>query len=360
MSIEDAKDAIAKADGEILELLKLRAAAARQLADDAPVAFDSASRSERLRTVTEASGELPGDGVRAIFTEIDSMCANLVEPLRVGFFGPEATYTHMAALEYFGSSVDCKPFRTIEDVFAACEKGAIDFGVVPIENSSAGVVHQTLDQFADSRLLISGEVTLAIHHVLMSTCELDAIKRIYSHYQPVLQCRGWLKEHLPNVEMIETDSTSEAARRAAKETNAAAIASELAARVHGLKILERGIEDVSDNITRFWVIGRESARPSDRDKTSIMFSVKDKPGALYNLLLPFHRDAINLTKIESRPTRRKAWEYLFFVDLEGHASEERIKKVLAEIEEHCEFMRVMGSYPRNDQPREELRYENAK
>jgi chorismate mutase / prephenate dehydratase len=356
MPIEDPRDTIAKVDGDILELLKRRVAAARALADSDGEAFDSAWRSERLRAVAREAGDLPADGIRATFTEIDSMCANLVEPLRIGFFGPEATYTHMAALEYFGSSVDCKPFRTIEDVFGACEKGAIDFGVVPIENSSAGVVHQTLDQFADSQLLISGEVTLAIHHVLMATCDLRAVDRVYSHYQPVLQCRAWLKEHLPSVEMIETDSTSEAARRAAQETNAAAIASELAARVHGLKVLERGIEDVSDNITRFWVIGRESARPSERDKTSIMFSVKDKPGALYNLLLPFHRDAINLTKIESRPTRRRAWEYLFFVDLEGHASEERIANVLGEIEEHCEFMRVMGSYPRNDQPREELKY----
>jgi chorismate mutase/prephenate dehydratase len=185
----------------------------------------------------------------------------------------------------------------------------------------------------------------------MANCPREKIERVYSHPQPFLQCEDWLGKNLPGVELREADSTSEGARLAAEDDRAAAIGSERLARLYNLKILVRGIEDLKDNVTRFWIIGKNQAAPTGDDKTSIMFSVKDRPGALYNMLLPFHREQINLTKIESRPTKRRRWEYVFFVDLQGHRADPKVAEVLKEIQEHCEFMKVMGSYPRNDKPR---------
>jgi chorismate mutase / prephenate dehydratase len=300
------------------------------------------------RIVKRNTGPFPDGGLRQVFSEIMSACLSLQDRLSIGFLGPEATFSHMAVKELFGSSADCAPYKSIDDVFMACEKGWVDYGVVPIENSSAGVVHQTLDLFTDTNLIISSEITLSIHHALMANCSLDKIKRVYSHPQPFLQCRAWLKENLPGVELREVDSTSEGAKSAARYKNCAAIASEMAAKLYDLKILVRGIEDIKDNVTRFWVIGKNASAPTGDDKTSIMFSVKDRPGALYDLLLPFHREKINLTKIESRPTKRNRWEYVFFVDMIGHREDDIIAQILVEIAEHCEFMKIMGSYPRDD------------
>jgi chorismate mutase/prephenate dehydratase len=353
--IEKLRQQIDECDRQIIELLGKRAEAALAIGHykkEHQLPFYDARRQKLIldRLCKLNQGPFPDRGLRQVFSEIMSACLGLEEPLSIGFLGPEATFTHMAAKELFGSSANCVPYKCISDVFMACEKGWTDYGVVPIENSSIGVVHETLDRFTDTNLIICSEITLSIHHSLMANCALEEIKRVYSKPEALLQCRGWLKENLPSVELREEDSTSEGARRASEEPNSAAIASELAARLYNVKILVRGVEDIKDNITRFWVIGRSPSAPTGNDKTSIMFSVKDRPGALYDLLKPFHREKINLTKIESRPTKRRPWEYVFFVDLLGHASQKNIGNVLAEIEEHCEFLKIMGSYPRDDQP----------
>lgn len=355
LDISQERETIDRCDKQIISLLNERAEAARQIGEKKKAAgsafFDAGRQNLILKKLCEANpGIFPQAGLRHVFAEIMSACLNLESQQTIGYLGPEATFTHMAARQMFGTSAECAPYKAIDDVFTACEKGWTHYGVVPIENSAGGVVHDTLDRFVDTPLIICAELTLSIHHVLMANCPLEKIRKVYSHPQPFLQCRAWLKENLPGVDLVETDSTSEGARLAAEEETAAAIASELAAKLYNLKPLVRGIEDVKDNITRFWVVGRNPSAPTGNDKTSIMFSVKDKPGALYELLQPFHREMISLTKIESRPTRRRPWEYVFFVDLLGHNSEPNIQSVLAEVQAHCEFLKIMGSYPRDDQP----------
>ena len=342
-------------DRQIVDLLGERAGMAREVRDRAAArgrvatSLDSAARAKALDRLTKRNKErFPEEVLRHVFTEILSACQSLEQPPSVAFLGPEATYTHMATHEFFGASAQAAPYKSVDDVFVACEKGWTDFGVVPIENSAGGVVHGTLDRFIDSELMISGEVTLAIHHMLLANCELSAVTDVYSHPQPFVQCREWLKDNLPSVNHHEVDSTSEGARLASHTPNAAAISSEPAGQMYGVNILVRGIEDVKDNITRFWVIGRDDADPTGNDKTSLMFSVKDRPGALFDLLEPFRKRSINMTKIESRPTRRRAWEYVFFVDCLGHRTDPEIAAAVREMEEHSEFLKIMGSYPCDD------------
>ncbi len=353
MDIKNFRNIIDDCDSQIIDLLGKRADAAVQIgkikqSEGKP--FYDAGRQKLVldRLCEENSGNFPNTGLRHVYTEIMSTCLNLEQPLSIGFLGPEATYSHMASSELFGNSAQHVPYKTIDDVFMACEKDWTHYGVVPVENSAGGMVHSTLDRFINSELTISSEVTMSIHNALMANCPMEKIERVYSHPQPLLQCRGWLKENLPGVELREVDSTSEGAKLASTQDNSAAIASELAARLYDLKILVRGIEDVKDNITRFWVIGKNAAAPTGDDKTSIMFSVKDRPGALYDLLKPFHREEINLSKIESRPTKRRAWEYVFFLDIQGNIIDETISQVVEEIHEHCDFIKVMGSYPRDE------------
>ncbi|NQU44068.1 prephenate dehydratase [bacterium] len=355
MSIEKWRSEIDEVDRHIIELLGRRAEAAVSIGKEKQKtgqAFYDAGRQKMIldRLCEKNDTSFPNTGLRHVFAEIMSACLNLESRQTIAFFGAEASFTHMAAKEMFGTSAECIPYKSIDDVFMACEKGWTDYGVVPIENSTGGVVHDTLDRFVDTNLIICSEITLSIHHVLMANCSLEKIQRVYSHPQPFLQCRAWLKQNLPGVELHETDSTSEGAKLATRSNNAAAIGSELAAKLYDLDILVRGIEDMKDNITRFWIIGRSPSAPTGDDKTSIMFSVKDRPGALYDLLKPFHEEKINLTKIESRPTKRRPWEYVFFVDLLGHLDDPTISRVVHDVEEHCEFMKIMGSYPRNDRP----------
>lgn len=358
MGVRENRRRMREIDGQIVRLLGERAELAGAIrqgrASSGPGAtgFDAGRRRKALDTLTKKNrGRFPEEGLRRVFTEILSVCDSLEEPPTVGFLGPEATFTHMAAQDLFGAAAHCAPYKTVDDVFVACEKGWTDFGVVPVENSAGGVVHATLDRFIDSDLLICAEATLAIHHALIAACGLADIRRIYSHPQPFVQCREWLKENLPQAELCEVDSTSEGARLAARTPSSAAIASEMAARLAGLQVLVRGIEDVKDNITRFWVIGRAESDRTGDDKTSIMFSVKDRPGALFDLLEPFRQREINMTKIESRPTRRRAWEYVFFVDCLGHRNDAKVRAALDEMREHSEFLKVMGSYPRDDRVR---------
>ena len=269
--------------------------------------------------------------------------------MKVSFQGERGAYSESAALSFFGPSIELKPCRELSEVFKSVEGGEADYGVVPIENSTEGVVSYTLDMFLDSDLKICAEIIQEIAHHLLGRGKLKDIKKVYSHPQAIAQCRVWLEEHMSTVKICETESTAKAAQLAAEEEGAAAIASEVAAGLYGLNILAAHIEDSPHNYTRFLVIGRNYAERSGDDKTSILFSIKDRVGALYDMLAPFRVHGINLTKIESRPTKRKAWEYVFFVDFEGHKDDEKVKKALNELSERCLFLKILGSYPKGEE-----------
>lgn len=300
------------------------------------------------RLMKENKGPLSSRSVKAIYREIMSAALSLEKSIKVIYLGPEATFTHLAALEKFGSSVALLPVKSITNIFMEVEKGRADYGVVPIENSTEGVVNHTLDMFVDSELQICSEISLEVSHYLLSRGKVGGVKRIYSNPQALGQCRSWIESHLPQAELIEVSTTSKGAEIAAREKEGAAIASELAAEIYNLKIIGRRIEDSAINVTRFLVIGKTFANRSGKDKTSIMFSIRDRVGALYAMLQPFKKHRINLTKIESRPSRRKAWDYYFFVDLEGHCQDEKVKKALGELEKECRYLKVLGSYPVGD------------
>ena len=299
------------------------------------------------RLIKKNMGPLEPPAVESIFREIVNACRSLEDKLTVAYFGPEATYTHQAAMKNFGAGAVFVPVRTIADVFTEVEKGRATYGVVPIENSTEGIINHTLDMFIDSELVICSEVSLPIEHCLLSVSgELSKIKKLYSHTQPLLQCRNWIERNLPDAAVVEASSTADAARCASKDVSSAAIASKAAAAAYGLEIISEGIEDSRENYTRFLVIGTTTARRSGHDKTSVMFSIRDKVGALHDMLMPFKKNGITLTKIESRPTRKKAWEYIFFIDFLGHVSEKRVQKALAELGTQCIFLKVLGSYPK--------------
>jgi len=293
-------------------------------------------------------GPLRDDEILRLFREIMSACLAQQEPLKVGFLGPEGTFTQAAALKHFGHSVRALALTSIEEVFHEVEAGAADFGVVPIENSSEGTVNNTLDMFLTSPLRICGEIELRIHQHLMGRMDsLEQIQRICAHTQALAQCRAWLEEHLPSAERVAVASNAEGARRARDEKGTAAIAGQAAAEVYGLNVLVSEIEDRPDNTTRFLVIGRKLFKPSGKDKTTLLVSAAatDASGALYRLLEPFAQNDINLTRIESRPSRRRKWDYVFFMDVEGHAEDTVLSKALAQLEKRASLFRVLGSYP---------------
>jgi chorismate mutase/prephenate dehydratase len=284
--------------------------------------------------------------MKVIYREILSASLSLEEPLRVACLGPLATYTHLAALRHFGSSASFLPVESIKDVFDAVDSGKAEFGIVPIENSNEGVVSYTLDLFMDYDLKVSAEVMLEISHNLLSKSgDKTKIKKVYSNPQATAQCRRWLESNLPGIPLFESASTAKAAEIASQDHEAAAIASELAAKVYDLHFVEKNIGDSKHNFTRFLVISKGYPQKTGRDKTSIMFSIKDKPGALHDILSPFKKAKINLTKIESRPSKRKAWEYIFFVDMEGHIDDRRVRKAIDNIKDSCLYVKILGSYP---------------
>ncbi len=298
------------------------------------------------RLMRQNRGPFPNEAIRPVYREIMSASLSLEGPQRVAYLGPRATFTHLACIQKFGESAQYVPVNSIKDVFNEVERGRANFGVVPIENSTEGVVNHTLDMFIDSNLLIYGEVLQEVsHHLLSKADRIEDVKKIYSHPHAIAQCRNWLEANLPHVPLAEVASTSRAAELCADEHSAAAIASDLAGQLYGLKVLKSRIEDNINNFTRFLVLSQKPPERTGKDKTSVMLSVKDKVGALYELLRPFASHGLNLTKIESRPSRRKAWEYLFFVDIEGHVEEERVKKALEEIKSRCLFLKILGSYP---------------
>ena len=305
---------------------------------------------EVLRRALERNpGPLRNEEIVRLFREIMSACLAQEEPLKVAFLGPEGTFTQQAVFQHFGHSVRALALPTVDEVFQEVEAGNADFGIVAIENSSEGTITNTLDRFLTSPLHICGEVELRIHHCLMGKMDaLTRVLRVCSHSQGLAQCRGWLDEHLPEAERAAVASNAEGARRARDEQGTAAIAGETAAEVYGLNILVREIEDRADNATRFLVLGRKLLRPSGADRTTLLLSIGDtqSPGALHRLLEPLARYGISMSRIESRPSRRRKWDYVFFIDIEGHAEDAGVRKALAALKKRASLFRVLGSYPR--------------
>ncbi|MBT4162623.1 MAG: prephenate dehydratase [Gammaproteobacteria bacterium] len=354
--LSDLRERIDQLDEEILDRLNERASRAVEVAEvklresdgEATVFYRPEREAQVLRRMRELNeGPLTDEKISRIYREVMSACLALEEPLKIAYLGPEGTFTQMATQEQFGDSVVGIPLVTVDDVFREVTSENCNYGVVPVENSSEGVISHTLDNFLSSNLRICGEVEIRVHHHLMTSSGSDSeIKRIYSHQQTLGQCRRWLNGHYPNVPQLTATSNAEAARRIAEEPDAAAIAGEIAADIYDLKIISRQIEDEHDNTTRFIVVGRDEVGPSGNDKTSIVVYTHNQPGALYKLLEPFHRHGVSLTSIETRPSRTGMWSYVFFIDFEGHHSDELIQTVLGEIDKDALEVKMLGSYPR--------------
>jgi chorismate mutase / prephenate dehydratase len=351
MNLDDWRSRINDLDNQILDLLTQRAEAALQIGDlkrrqDRPSYAPDREADITRRLIERNRGPLGADVVSAVWREILSGCRALEAALTVAYLGPPATFTHQAALAHFGAAATYRPARAIGEVFDDVERGRADFGVVPVENSTEGAVNVTLDRLIVSDALICGELKLEItQHLLSRAADLGEVKRVVSHPQALAQCRAWLAEHLADVALEETLSTAAAAELAAVDPTVAAIASELAARLYTVPVLKSRIEDNPQNATRFLVAGRRPIGPTGRDKTSILFAMRNVPGALYRILEPLARDGLNLTKIESRPAKQSPWEYVIFVDLEGHRDTPQVASVLREIGERTLFLKILGSYP---------------
>lgn len=343
---------INKADSKVLQLLNQRTKLAL-LAGKLKVAqrkniYSPEREEEVYRTLVKLNrGPLSKESIKAIYREIMSGAIGLQKKLVIAYLGPEATFTHEAARNKFGASVKYLAAGSIGEIFNAVEKGYADYGVVPVENSIEGAVTHTLDMFMDSDLKVCSEIMLEISHNLLSKeKDLKNVKKVYSNPQVFGQCRLWLKTNLGNIPFIEVESTAKAAMVAAREKNSSAIASSLAAKLYGLHTISEDIEDVPHNVTRFLVISNRSAEPTKKDKTSILFSIKDRVGALHDSLRVFKRNGVNLTKIESRPSKKKVWQYYFFLDFNGHCKDKKVKKALKELGEYCIFVKILGSYPK--------------
>lgn len=353
-TLSELRDAIDKLDGELLTLFNERAGFAKdvalsKIADGETGDFYRPDREAAvLRKVKENNpGPLKDEHVARIFRELMSSCLAVEKPLTVAFLGPSGTFTQEAALKHFGHAVYTLEAASITDIFHEVENDNAHYGVVPVENSTEGVITHTLDTFMLSSLRICGEVELRIHHHLLSTgSSLENIKVVYSHQQSIGQCRQWLMTHLPGVSTVAVSSNAEAARLAAEEKGAAAIAGEVASDIYNLNKLASHIEDELDNTTRFLVIGKREVPTSGDDKTSMMISTKNIAGALQGVLAPFAYAGISLNKIESRPSRQGAWEYVFFVDIDGHQDDANVAAVLQELLPNVNLLKVLGSYPK--------------
>ena len=351
--LRQVRERIDRIDGELLRLISERAGCARDVArikDETGAAvqyYRPEREAEILRRIKDENpGPLDGEEIARLFREIMSACLALEKPLDVGYLGPEGTFTQAAARKHFGHAVRTQPFGAIGDIFREVEAGACDYGVVPVENSTEGVVNHTLDMFMRSPLLIAGEVTLRIHHHLLSRAtEIGAVRRVYSHQQSLAQCRGWLDRHLPNAERVAVGSNADAARLAARAGDSGAVAGEAAAELYELRILAQRIEDEPGNTTRFLVIGPEDSPPSGRDKTSMLLSCRNEAGGLHRLLTPFATKGISMTRIESRPSRQGVWDYVFFVDVCGHREDPGVAAALQELKGAANLCKVLGSYP---------------
>ena len=345
-------------DADIGRLISERASCAQEVADvkkaglepDAKILFYRPEREAQVlrKAMEQNKGPLSNEEMARLFREIMSACLALENPVKVAYLGPEGSFTQQAALKHFGHSAIALATSAVDEVFREVEAGSVNYGVVPIENSTGGVVANTLDNFMESNLKICGEVELRVHQNLLisSVTKADSITRIYSHAQSFAQCRKWLNTHYPKAERIVVSSNSEAAKRLKGEWNAAAIAGSMAAELYGLTIRAEKIEDQPDNATRFLIIGTQEVPPSGIDKTSIVVAMRNEPGALHNLLEPFHRHNIDLTRVETRPSRTGVWNYVFFIDFAGHASDPLISEVLQEVANRCADLKLLGSYPK--------------
>ena len=352
--LADIRQRIDEIDIAVQQLVSERAECARKVAEikreqgDAEHFYRPEREAQVLRKVQERNtGPLSDEAIAGIFREIMAVCLALEKPLKVAFLGPSGTYTHAAAVKHFGSQIEAEPVASIEEVFRLVEAGGANFGVVPVENSSEGVINHTLDLFMKSSLTISGEVELRIRHNLMtSQPDTASIDRVYAHQQTLAQCRVWLDTNLPNAERIAVRSNAEAVIISSQHDRSAAIAGNMAAELYDLPVMYADIEDEPNNTTRFVVIGKYHAPPSGADRTSLLVFAHNKPGSLYSLLEPLAKRSISMSNIESRPSRRGVWEYVFFIDIDGHCDDANVKDAIDEIEKASAMVTVLGSYPR--------------
>ncbi|MCS6958277.1 MAG: prephenate dehydratase [Aquificaceae bacterium] len=355
-NLKPIRSEIDKIDEQILRLLNERAKLAKKVGEVKKELGIEVHAPEREREIInrmmklnkELYGEeFPTEAIVHIYREIISACLSLEKELKVAYLGPKATFTHQAALEYFGFSAHYLPVSTIGDVFREVELGRADYGVVPVENTTEGVVNYTLDMFLESDLNIVGEIVIPIKLNLLSTANrLEDIRTVYSHKHALAQCKEWLRKNIPEAVLVETESTAKACELVMELEDAGAIASEVAAYTYHLNILVENIQDNPNNYTRFIVVGKRLMKPTGKDKTSLIFAVKDEPGALFRALESFYKHGVNLTRIVSRPSKKKLWDYVFFVDLEGHAEEENVKEALELLRERAQMVKVLGSYPK--------------
>ena len=348
--IEKLRREIDRIDEELAELLEKRAAQAKKIGDlkgGAP-AYRPERESQILNRVAKKAEILAPERMTAVFREIISACRGLEEAIRVSYLGPEGTFSEQAVRKHFGRAVDALPVASVDEAFRRCESGSAQFTVVPAENSTEGVVGRTLDLLVSTPLRICAEIELRVQQNLLSKADgLRSIRKLYSHSQSLAQCNGWLAQNLPNVERVPVASNAEAAQRAAGEEGAAAIAGEAAGERYGLNALARSIEDDPNNTTRFLVLGSVEPGPSGRDRTSLVMSAENKPGAVHALLTPLAEHGVSMTRIESRPARARSslWEYLFFIDVEGHQKDERLAAAIAALRSKAPYLKILGSYP---------------
>src|SRR5438309_755671 len=350
MNIPEHRKAIDMLDAQIVKLLNERTRHVLAIGEIKLKAGEEIYAPHRERAVLNRidrlnEGPITNESLHAIYREIMSSALSLEKTMTIAYLGPEATFTHQAAIRRFGASLRYSSQKTISDVFTEVSKNRADYGVVPVENSTEGVVTHTLDMFVESDLKIVAQIVLPVQHCLLSNWRRSQIKKLYAHPQALGQCRGWVQNNLPRVEIIETSSNARSAEFAAREKESAAIAGVLAAEKYGLPVLEYDIQDNAANATRFLVLGRQCSPPTGKDRTSVMFSIVHEVGALYRALAPFRRYRINMTKIESRPSKRKVWEYFFFVDCDGHMNDRKVANALALLGDQCSFVKVLGSYP---------------
>jgi len=354
MAIDDLRRKIDEIDDEILSLLSRRSEIVQEVGKSKEKTATQYFSPERERQIFERllqknEGKYPPEAIRAIFREVISASRALEAPLRVAYLGPPGTFSHRAALNRFGSSSELKPVDTIPDVFHEVERDAADYGIVPVENSTEGVVPYTLDMFSKTALKVCAEVFVPVHHHLATRADsLRSVKRLYAHPQSFAQSRNWLRENLAKVEVVEVTSNSKSAQMASVDSEGAAICTDIAADIYKVPVVAQHIEDSPHNRTRFLVIGQNEPKPSGKDKTSIFFSVRHKAGALLRAMTAFDTFNLNLTMIESRPTKQMPWEYVFFIDFQGHRQEERVSHALKMLEEHSLFITILGSYPEAD------------
>jgi len=350
MSLDSIREQIDALDTELLKLLNERADLVHQVGEIKKkdgIEIYAPEREESLlkRLAEKSEGRLTEDSIRAIYREIMSAALSLEEDLKIAYLGPQGTWTHQAAISKFGHSVSYSAQESLSAVFDQVARKKADYGVVPIENSTEGAVNHTLDMFADSPLRICSQILLPIENALMASISREDIKKLYSHPQVFGQCREWIQENFPNADLIEVSSTTRAAAIVVNEPEAAALGGKLAAELNGLELLEESIQDRATNTTRFLVLSHNMCPPTGSDRTSVMFSVRDKPGSLFDALQPFNAFKINMSKIESRPSKQRDWEYYFFVDIVGHCKDPDLAQALGELEEHCSFIKILGSYP---------------